>query len=119
MRIEILDDKLIKRRQEREKDTMASDRKFSYESSLGVDIRRMEGKRVLDIGSGSGNSFATEAAKYNVDVVSISPDFRDGTQSPMISADLVNKENTVAARAQELPFADNSFDFELALYSVP
>jgi len=104
-------DQIIEKRRSNEKGTMMSSRGVSYDTLLGFNFETMRGKKVLDIGSSLGSNFSEEAKKYNADVVSISPDFKDKTPD--------NKNKNVAARVQQLPFKDNTFDYIVASYSIP
>lgn len=95
-----------------------------YKEVLGIDMAKMEGKTVLDIGSGKAEKFSKEAAKFGVKVVSMGTHLKDGIPKNMYDEKsktfLKDRQGfSVAARAQELPFEDNFFDYEVALYSLP
>lgn len=119
-----------KNKEQRDQDITAKERKLredkavitnrsilEYEEKFKVKFAEMKGQTILDIGSGKGDFFE-KASKHGVKVVSINPEFKKGKDSVNIK-DLTHPEGDVGARAQEMPFADNSFDSEFALYSVP
>lgn len=107
-----------------------------YEKELGFKIEDLKGKIVLDIGSGYHERFSKEAAKHGAVVVSINPnlkklEFREAAKKGVELTDPILKrivdklrlwkwqEKSVAAKADELPFRNESFDKVLALFSVP
>lgn len=66
-------------------------------------------KKILDVGSGSGQ-FAREAKKRGFEkVFSVDP----------AQYIMDNREKTVKAEAEKLPFKDSAFDLVLSLHSVP
>lgn len=103
-------------RHELEKSSRITDRTLKdYEFYFHMKGEDMRGKTVLDIGSGTDETFAKEAKKLGANVVSMSP-----TLDVRKKIDKENKSlMSVGGRAQEMPFADNTFDLEFALYSVP
>lgn len=89
-----------------------------YKQLLGINLEEMKGKLVLDIGSGIDEKFSKEAAKIGVKVVSMNPNLKYGA----LNKELKKKDwqkRSVAGRAQKMSFADNSFDYEVGLFSVP
>ncbi len=88
-----------------------------YESLFDVKFSEMKGKTILDIGSGRGN-FHDRVSALGVKVFSLNPEFKRGKEAKSAEK-IIHAEGDVGARAQEMPFADNSFDSEFALYSVP
>ncbi|HMS92338.1 MAG TPA: class I SAM-dependent methyltransferase [Candidatus Saccharibacteria bacterium] len=83
-----------------------------------LDLSQLKGK-VLDIGSGINETFSKEAAGHGVDVVSLNPNLIGEynrilikTQSEYGTEPSATEwlAQSVAGLAQELPFADNSFD---------
>jgi len=99
-------------RQRAEQEASMSDWGLSkYAEVLDLNIDEMKGKLVLDIGSGTSEKFAKEASKVEIKVVSISPRAKDDTPS--------GTPLSVTGRVQEMPFRDNFFDYEVALFSVP
>ena len=98
----------------------------SYESDLGFKRAELEGKRVLDLGSGPAERFSKEvkAAGIKAVVISLNPDYSD----PAIRSRIKNNPSwdklSIAGVGQALPFADKSFDLvlgdrSLSLYSDP
>lgn len=82
-----------------------------YEKILGFDKNGLEGKDVLDLGTGPDGKFAKglEEAGIKANVVGISPDFIYPEYSKRIS-ESQTKAHYAAALGQALPFADESFD---------
>ena len=73
-----------------------------------------EETRLLDIGCGQGESLAMIRAEFGCQVMGIEPDERRQRQAA--AANLGSE--IVLARAEQLPFADASFDLVLAECSV-
>ena len=109
--------------------TTITDRSLaSYKEFLGLPIEDLRGKLVLDIGSGYSGRFAREAAKEGINVIAFNPELKSGLAIQGLNKKVlpgildkvkVEKINAVAGIAQEMPFKDNSFDAEVALFSVP
>jgi len=103
-----------------------------YEEILGFKKEDLEGKVVLDLGSGPGARFAKDLERSGVraEVVSLSPDYVDERHRKLLKITLserlkklvgleeVNQKANIAATAENLPFKDESFDKILALFSV-
>lgn len=94
-----------------------------YERWLGITMEELEGKRVLDIGSGPEEVFSKEAKKRGVEIISLSPelkyeDIREITKGGFM--DIFTKgcwqKKSVASIVQELPFTDETFDVEVSSY---
>ena len=111
---------LLKKRLVKESEPVITSRSLDeYQDIFGVDFKKMKGELVLDIGSGRG-SFWKEATDLGLKVISLNPAFSKLNSSSYYSLkQIAHPEGDVSARAQEMPFADNSFNFEFALYSVP
>jgi SAM-dependent methyltransferase len=90
-----------------------------YAKLLGVNFDLLEGKSVLDIGSGLTEEFSKDAAKKGIKVVSMRPVFNE--EGKGIGKEFFEdwQRRSVIARGQEMPYEDNSFDCEVALFSVP
>ena len=110
---------LQKRRLFKEEAAYISDHGLDkYKKSLGINIAEMKGKLVLDFGSGANEKFSKEASKKGIRVVSMSPHLKNKDELGTLFFE--NWQNrSVAGRGQEIPFADNTFDYEVAQYSVP
>ncbi len=92
-------------RQNAEQESSMSDWGLNkYAEVLGINPEEMKDKLVLDIGSGSTERFGKDAAEVGIKVVSMTPNAKEGA---------------VTGRVQEMPFDENVFDYEVALYSVP
>ena len=101
-----------------ERSTARTDRNAdTYQEFLGFSLKELKGKFGLDIGSGENELFSKQAAALGVKVFSMSPRLRKGIPNDYLKKDW--QKRSVAGRAQEIPFLDNTFDFEFALYSVP
>ena len=79
---------------------------LAYGEFLGINFSEMKGKSVLEIGSGAYEKFKKEATRIGIKVFSSSVHLNEARPS-------------FYGRAQEMPFGDNVFDYELALFSVP
>ncbi|MCL5733526.1 MAG: class I SAM-dependent methyltransferase [Patescibacteria group bacterium] len=109
--------------------TTITDRSLaSYREYLGLPIEDLKGKLVLDIGSGHSGRFIREADKEGINVVAFNPELKSGLaieglnkrELPgVLDKGKIGKINAVAGIVQEMPFKDNSFDAEVALFSVP
>lgn len=96
-----------------------SDRGFDeYSLSLGVDFRVFKGKRILDLGAGATAKFAREAYEHGIEVHSVNPGWASEEYLPGSDRGDIY-DNAVAARAEQLPYKDASFDFVVSFWSVP
>jgi len=91
-----------------------------YKEFLGFDERRLAGKTVLDLGSGSKEKLAGELKKAGVEanVISLNPDYSLKKYRRIINDQENWQKKSVAAVAQTLPFKDASFDVILGLESI-
>ncbi len=94
---------------------------FFYQWYLKFSVEEYKGGKILDIGSGFGETFSREASKKGVEVVSLNPALVEKTDRKRRDQRVGEDENikAVAGLAQELPFDDDSFDAVTALFSVP
>ena len=83
----------------------------TYYSAFGINVKDMEGKKVLDIGGRIGGKFSAEIKGGNVDLVSYNPNIYGLKKE--------KDEKAVEGIAQELPFKENSFDYVLSYATVP
>ena len=91
-----------------------------YESYLGLKREDLDGKDVLDLGSGETEKFSRELkeAGINANVIPLNPDASMERFRKKLEATPGYQGKTVAALAQKMPFKDESFDEILGLYSV-
>ena len=108
-----------------------------YFKDLDISPEFLEGKKILDIGSGL-NQFAHDLKKYNFDLVSIdafytlTPKQREKVFEELTpdNFDILKKDldritkkkkdsKLVGGRAESLPFVDEAFDIVLAEFSLP
>lgn len=93
----------------------------TYERGLGFNRDSLEGKTVLDLGTGQTDRLARELKEADIKatVISVSPDFKRKVNREILSYYHPDwKRRGVAAIAQQLPFKDDSFDVILGLYGV-
>ncbi|OGI59928.1 hypothetical protein A2814_02555 [Candidatus Nomurabacteria bacterium RIFCSPHIGHO2_01_FULL_38_19] len=81
-----------------------------YKYNLGIDIKDLKNKKVLDIGGKPNGIFAHQALRKGIDLI---------TFNPAMSALEPSPSQTVAGYVQEIPFKNETFDLEIALGSVP
>lgn len=101
-----------------------------YKDMLGMTDGHFKGGRILDVGSGSWQQLAYESrmAGFPSHITSVDPrfglsvsrDIADSGSSALMRTigRLYPEKNTVAATADALPFADNTFDTTVALFST-
>ncbi|MEK9181065.1 MAG: class I SAM-dependent methyltransferase [Patescibacteria group bacterium] len=92
----------------------------SYEAYLGFVREQLEGKDVLDLGSGETELFSRELkdAGVTANVVSLNPDYSKERYRKKINSIEGWQKKSVAATAQSLPFKDESFDYVFGNHSV-
>jgi len=90
-----------------------------YVHQLNIRTEDLESKRVLDLGSGSNLNLARQLPEEGIqaEIISFSPGFYHGKTWDR-RAERADEAGTlaVAGMAEELPFADRSFDTVLAFY---
>jgi ubiquinone/menaquinone biosynthesis C-methylase UbiE len=108
-------------RRKKESEVPISDRSDPdhYEDNLGINPTELKGKFILDIGSGRVEEFSKYATKLGAKVVSFGPHLKDEDYRQRLVEDPEWQKKTIAGRAQEMPFPDNTFDIEVASWSVP
>lgn len=92
----------------------------SYEAFLGFDRNDLSGKSILEVGIGNTARLQHDmkAAGIDATVVGISPDLSDSYNRHLVGQYAEPGDKNVAAVAEVLPFADESFDEAWALYSL-
>ena len=91
-----------------------------YEGWLGFKREDLEGKSVLDIGSGERELFSKDLRGLDISakVFTLNPDYSDGRYRKRIKLKEDWQKKSTAGIAQELPYQDNTFDIIVGLYSV-
>jgi ubiquinone/menaquinone biosynthesis C-methylase UbiE len=91
-----------------------------YKEFLNFDEKELNGKTVLDLGSGSQEKLTRNLKEAGVEaeVVSLNPDYILPKYRNIINNQEDWQKKSVAAVAQSLPFKDESFDVILGLESV-
>lgn len=90
-----------------------------YETILGFDRKSLEGKTILDVGSGSLELFSKELNKLGLRarVISLNPDYIHESYR-LLSQDEDWQKLSVAAIGQELPFRNDTFDRVFGVESI-
>lgn len=91
-----------------------------YEDILGFDARELQGKSILDLGTGETEKLSKELKQKNIEtnVISLNPDY---SHDEWLRKNIKKKDwqgKSVAGIAQQLPFKDESFDVILGLEST-
>jgi len=91
-----------------------------YEGYLGIKREALEGKTILNVGTGEREEFETELAEAGIHskVYSVNPDLSQPEDRQRLLNNPQWNRNTVASVAQALPFKDKYFDYVLAMFSV-
>ncbi len=92
-----------------------------YEETLGFKAEDLEGKKVLDLGSGPKERLSKDLQNrgITVDLVAINPDLGIwSTARRDLIIEPYWEKKSIAAVGQALPFKTGTFDEVLALYSV-
>jgi ubiquinone/menaquinone biosynthesis C-methylase UbiE len=79
-----------------------------YEKELGITAKSLDGKHVLDIGSGH-SKFSLWCKEFGVDFLCLDPRYREVMQ--------LNAKDKIAGVNEVLPFRNSSFDAILSCYS--
>jgi len=109
-------------RKNRFEDSYLSDRPFeAYEKIFGLTKDGLEGKTILDLGSGAAELFKRGADERGIkaNIVSVNPKLGPGDDRGERVRRVSSKKNALAAIAEELPFKNESFDLVLSLAAVP
>ena len=92
-----------------------------YLHFLGLNQQDLEGKVILDLGSGWLQPFATQIKEKGINATVVSLDPKLGAEEyrnpSYLNPDVAN--TAVAALGEKLPFQDGSFDYVLAIESLP
>lgn len=86
-----------------------------YLQKLELTDADIEGKQILDVGAGSAG-FAAGVKEKDLGAHVISVDHQITWDEP---EPLHEKEAYVIAKAQQLPFADNTFDLVVSVHAIP
>jgi ubiquinone/menaquinone biosynthesis C-methylase UbiE len=91
-----------------------------YKGFLGFSETELEGKTVLDLGSGSKEKLSRQLKEAGVvaNVVSLNPDYTIPKYRRIINSQEDWQKKSVAAVGQNLPFKDSSFDTVLSLEAI-
>jgi ubiquinone/menaquinone biosynthesis C-methylase UbiE len=90
-----------------------------YCLGLGLDQTDFKGKKVLDIGSGVPDNFSQGVKQFGGHVVSISPALVNEYERGRVKSSQDEGKNSLAARSQELPLKEESFDLVVSYWAVP
>jgi ubiquinone/menaquinone biosynthesis C-methylase UbiE len=91
-----------------------------YEKILGISKESLEGKMILDLGSGEMEKLSKDIKKEGIEaeVISLNPDY---SIDPFLRKNTEKEDSqkmSLAAIGQNLPFKDSTFDLILAMESV-
>jgi len=88
-----------------------------YESNLEINPECWEGRKILDLGAGTGGAFAEDLKRrgINAEVVSFSLHYTDKEVAGEQKKDVPK----IAGNALNLPFKDNTFDFVVSVLAIP
>jgi len=103
-------------------DASLSDRPFeAYEKIFGLTKNGLEGKTILDLGSGASELFKRGADERGIkaSIISVNPKLGPNDERGLKVRKASSKKNALAAIAEALPFKDESFDMILSLAGVP
>lgn len=91
-----------------------------YKEFLGFDEHELEGKKVLDLGSGSLEKLSRDLKEKGIktSVISLNPDYILSKYRNIITKEKNWQRKSVAGIGQALPFTDDSFDVILGLESI-
>ncbi len=97
-----------------------------YEEALGIKLEDLKGE-VLDIGGAPKGKFSQEASEKGIKLVTLNPNYHPGRPRGMNFFEYMflldnsgrNSSRVVAGLAQQLPFKNSQFDYEISVGSVP
>ena len=93
----------------------------AYRTLLDLKLEDLANKNILDLGSGESEEFRQGIKRGHIQakVFSVNPLMGPNTPAAKAARSMSQKENVVAAIAQELSFKDKSFDLVLSLAGIP
>lgn len=93
----------------------------AYEKVLNLDSAKLQGKTILDLGSGASEEFKSgiRERKIDAEVISLNPSLGPDTQSGKDARLMSTKERAVAGIAEKLPFKERTFDLVISVYAIP
>lgn len=89
----------------------------SYLESLNLSLDDLRDKKILDVGSGAGRFSAEAKAEGVENIISLDPEL--GLQELKERAKELGATKLVGAKAEAMPFKDESFDLILNNFSLP
>ena len=110
----------IKIRQDAEDESMQTDRDAEeYLLHFNLNPEDLKGKKILDLGSSTFENFADYANQQGAEVFSVNPRLRYKHYRTNLQTTERNHGKVIAARAQQIPFANESFDLVLSHWCIP
>jgi len=93
----------------------------AYEYFLDLKKGELQGKDILDLGSGEKEEFKKGVEKRGIEaqVFSVNPKLGPDTPESELARKKSSGEKVVAGIAQEMPFKDKKFDLIVSLDAVP
>ncbi|MDR3643053.1 MAG: class I SAM-dependent methyltransferase [Candidatus Doudnabacteria bacterium] len=85
-----------------------------YERWMTINTDRFVGKKILDIGGMPNGKFARAAKTKGIDLVTLNPSISEIAKERPIKG-----RNVIAGYVQNLPFQDETFDYEISYGAIP